>query len=128
MKMATDQREYLPVLGKSCSENTCFQDFQKPRKGWKGEGSSEGEPSACQEERKKEGEEAAEGAGGEGEEQGGEGEGAGGEEEEGEEVEATVRLLLSTIGMCAFSKLDGAHQFCVFVFSVTIRIQHCCTC
>ena len=69
-----------------------FQDLKKPGKGGKGERSSEGEPSPCQEEGEEEGEEAAEGGAGEGEEQGGEGEGAGGEEEEGEEVEATVRL------------------------------------
>ena len=110
-----------------------FQDFQKPGKGGKGEGSSEREPRACQEERKEEGEEVAEGGAGEGEEQGGEGEGAGGEEEEAEKVEATVRLLLSSTMcalLCLFSKsnLNCAHQFCVFVFSVKIRIQHCCTC
>ena len=108
-----------------------FQDLKKPGKGGKGERSSEGEPSPCQEEGEEEGEEAAEGGAGEGEEQGGEGEGAGGEEEEGEEVEATVRLLLSTIRMCArfcscFLSPIRTHQFCVFVFSVTIRIQHCC--
>ena len=68
-----------------------FQDLKKPGKGGKGERSSEGEPSPCQEEGEEEGEEAAEGGAGEGEEQGGEGEGAGGEEEEGEEVKATVR-------------------------------------
>ena len=112
-----------------------LQDLQKPGKGRKGERSSEGEPSPCQEEGEEEGEEAAEGGAGEGEEQGGEGEGAGGEEEEGEEVEATVRLtrICSVQSECAlfcacFPSPVRTHQFCVFVFSVSTRLQRCCNC
>ena len=111
-----------------------LQDLQKPGKGREGERSSEGEPSPCQEEGEEEGEEAAEGGAGEGEEQGGEGEGAGGEEEEGEEVEATVRLAFAQYNqnvrssVLVFQVRSERTNSVFFVFPVTTRLQHCCTC